>query len=100
VVSRDSIRIALNYAELNDLDVFAVDVQNPYLQAPSSEKHYIIYGKESGLENEERVAIIKRALYGGKTAGREYWLHMRTMMEHMKFTLFKADADVWMCPAS
>jgi hypothetical protein len=40
----------------NDLDVFAADVQNAYLQAPSFEKHYIICGKEFGLENEGRVA--------------------------------------------
>jgi hypothetical protein len=52
VVSRDSVRIALTYAALNDLDFFAADVQNAYLQAPSSEKHYIICGKEFGLENE------------------------------------------------
>jgi hypothetical protein len=53
VVSRDSVRIALTYAALlNDLDVFAADVQNAYLQAPSSEKHCIICGKEFGLENE------------------------------------------------
>jgi hypothetical protein len=80
VVSRDSVRIALTYAALNDLDVFAADVQNAYLQAPSSEKHYIICGKDFGLENEGRVAIIKRALYSGKAAGRDYWLHMRSMM--------------------
>ena len=46
VVSRESVRIALTYAALNGLDVFAVDVQNAYLQAPSSEKHYVICGDE------------------------------------------------------
>ena len=100
VVSRDSVRIALTYAALNGLDVFAADVQNAYLQAPSSEKHYIICGKEFGIENEGRVALIRRALYGGKLAGRDYWLHMRSMMEHMQFTSCKADADVWMRPAT
>ena len=51
VVSRDSVRIALTYAALNNLDVCACDIQNAYLQAPSSEKHYIICGPEFGLEN-------------------------------------------------
>jgi hypothetical protein len=37
-----SVRIALTYAALNNLDMFAADVQNSYLQVPSSEKHYII----------------------------------------------------------
>ena len=34
VVSRESIRIALTYAALNGLDVFAGDIRNAYLQAP------------------------------------------------------------------
>jgi hypothetical protein len=100
VVSRDSVRIALTYAALNELDVFAADVQNAYLQAPSSEKHYVICGKEFGIENEGRIALIRRALYGGKSAGRDYWLHMRSCMEYLKFTSCKADADVWMRPAT
>ena len=44
VVSRESVRIALTYAALNDISVTAADIQNAYLQAPSSEKHYIICG--------------------------------------------------------
>ena len=35
VVSRDSVRIALTLAALNDLDVQCADVQNAYLKAPS-----------------------------------------------------------------
>ena len=31
VVSRESVRIALTYAALNDLDVVAADIQNAYL---------------------------------------------------------------------
>jgi hypothetical protein len=62
--------------------LLAADVQNAYLQAPSSENHYIICGREFGLENEGRVALIRRALYGGKSAGRDYWLHMRSRLGH------------------
>ena len=32
VVSRENVRIAFTYAALNELDVFAADVQNAYLQ--------------------------------------------------------------------
>jgi len=42
IVSRDSVQIAFTYAAMNDLEVCAADIQNAYLQAPSSEKHYII----------------------------------------------------------
>ena len=38
VVSRDSVRIAFLYAALNDLKVFACDIQNAYLTAKCREK--------------------------------------------------------------
>ena len=69
VVSRESVRIAFTYAALNGLDVCAADIHNAYLQAPSSQKDFIICGPEFGLENVGRVALIHRALYGGKAAG-------------------------------
>jgi hypothetical protein len=69
VVSRESVRIAFTYAALNGLDVFAADIRNAYIQAPSSCKDYIICGPEFGIENIGRVALIWRALYGGKTSG-------------------------------
>ena len=99
VVSRESVRIALTYAALNDLDVFAGDIRNAYLQAPSSQKDYIICGPEFGLENVGRVALIHRALYGGKTAGRDFRNHLRSCMRHLDFISCPADPDVWMRPA-
>ena len=96
VVSRESVRIMLTYAAVHGLNVFAGDIRNAYLQAPTSEKHYIICGPEFGLENEGRVGLIKRALYGGKVAGRDFWYHLRSAMESMGFTPSKGDPDVWM----
>ena len=51
VVSCESVRIALLYAALNGVDVIAGDIQDAYLQAPSSEKDYVVCGLEFGLEN-------------------------------------------------
>ena len=99
VVSRESVRIAFTYAALNDLDVFAADVRNAYLQAPSSQKDYIICGPEFGLENVGKVALIHRALYGGKSAGRDFRNHLRSCMRHLDFVSCPADPDVWMRPA-
>ena len=99
VVSRDSVRIAFTYAALDGLDVCAADIQNAYLQAPSSQKHYIICGPEFGLENVGKAALIHRALYGGKTAGRDFRNHLRACMRHLDFTSCPADPDVWMRPA-
>ena len=96
VVSRESVRIAFTYAALNGLDIAAADVKYAYLQAPTSEKHYIICGSEFPLELQGKVAVIKRALYGGKKAGSDYWKHMRTCMNHLGFEPCEADPDVWM----
>ena len=100
VVSRESVRIAFTYASLMGLDVCACDIQNAYLQAPSSEKHYIICGPEFGLDNVGKRAKIIRALYGGKSAGADYWRHVRAAMAEMGFESCKADPDVWFRPAT
>ena len=76
VVSRESVRIAFTYAALNGLPVRAADTQNDYLQAPASEKHYVICGPELGLENIGKIAVIVRALYGGKSANTDFWRHV------------------------
>jgi hypothetical protein len=99
VVSRDSVRIAFTYAALNGVDVWAADIRNAYLQAPSSQKDYIICGPEFGLENIGKVALIRRALYGGKSAGKDFRNHLRSCMRHMNFVSCPADPDVWMRPA-
>ena len=99
VVSRESVRIAFTYAALNGLDVFAADIRNAYLQAPSSQKDYVICGPEFGIENIGRVALIHRALYGGKSAGKDFRNHLRSCMRHLHFESCLADPDVWMRPA-
>ncbi len=96
VVSRESVRIALTYAALNGVDVLAADIQNAYIQAPSPQKDYIICGAEFGLENVGKSALICRALYGGKTAGRDFRNHFRECMDHLGFKSCRADPDVWM----
>ena len=100
VVSRDSVRIALTYAALNELPVTAADVQNAYLQAPSSEKHYVICGNEFGAEHFGKKALIRRALYGGKLAGRDFWAHLRSCMKFLGFHSSQGDSDVWMRAAT
>ena len=68
VVSCESVRIALTYADLNDLDVIVVNICHVNLQAPPLECHYVKCGLEFGLEHKGEREVIKRALYGGKTS--------------------------------
>ncbi len=58
VVSRESIMIVLTYAGFLRLPVICGEIKNAYLQAPSSEKHFIVCGPEFGTENVGRVALI------------------------------------------
>ena len=83
VVARDSIWIALHYVSLNELEVKVVDVRNAYLQASSSEKNYIVCNDDFGIENRGTVVLIRHALYGGKLAGHNYWVHMRKCMKKL-----------------
>ena len=96
VVSRESIRILLTHAALHGVPVMAADIRNAYLQAPTSEKHFVICGPEFGIDNAGKKALITRALYGGKTAGRDFWHHLRSCMKFLGFESSRADPDVWM----
>ena len=91
VVSRESVRIDFTYAALNDADVWDCDIQNTYLQAPTTEKHYVICVQEFGLENVEKIAVIHRATHGGKSASRDFRIHLRSYMEHLGLTACLAD---------
>ena len=75
------------------------DIRNVYLHSPTSQKHYIICGPEFGLENVGKVAIMNRAVYGGKTSGRVLRNHLSSCMQFLNFTSCPADPDVWMRPA-
>jgi hypothetical protein len=48
------------------------------------------------VENEGKVALIHRAHYGGKFAGRDFRNHLRSCMHHTGFKSCSADPDVWM----
>ena len=99
VVSREIVHVALTCATLNDLPIYACDIQNTDLQDPSSEKYYVVCSPEFGLENAGKHEMIVRGFYGGKSAGADYWRHVRSAMEDMGFSSCKADPDVWLRPS-
>ena len=61
-------------------------------------KNFIYCGEEFGLEHADNVALIRRALYGGKAAGRDFWNHLGSCMEHIHFKSIRDDPDVWILP--
>ena len=98
VVSRDSVRIALLVASLNELEVLACDIQNAYLTADCREKIYIIAGPEFGSE-EGSIMVIRKALYGLKSSGAAFRAHLAETLYDLNYLPSKADPDVWIRPA-
>jgi len=94
VVSRESVRIAFMIAALNDLEIFAADVENAYLNAPCREKIWTRAGKEFG-SNEGWIMNIVRALYGLKTSGAAWRATFAEKFMEMGYKSSKVDPDVW-----
>jgi len=95
VVSRETVRIALTVAALNDLEAKVGDVENAYITAPVAEKVWTVCGPEFGQDAGKR-AVIVRALYGLKTAGAAFRAHLASFMRQMGYTSCKADPDLWL----
>jgi hypothetical protein len=97
VVSRDSVRILLTIAALNDLDVLACDIQNAYLTAPCREKIWFKAGPEFG-EEQGCIFIVRGALYGLKSSGAAFRTFLANHLHKLGFRSSLADPDVWMRP--
>ena len=98
VVARDSVRICLTIAALNELEILAADVENAYLTAPCKEKVWIRAGPEFGTM-EGKVLIIRKALYGLKSSGASFRAFLAEQLDDIGFKSSIADPDVWMRPA-
>jgi hypothetical protein len=99
MVSRESVRIALLVAALNDLDVMGADILNAYLSARTTENIWTILGAEWGADA-GHLALIIMALYGLKSSGATYRNHLASYLrKELKFHSCLADPDVWLCLA-
>jgi hypothetical protein len=93
VVSRESVRIALTLAALNDLEVKMVDIENAYLTAPIAEKLWCILGPEFGQDAGNK-SLIMRALYGFKSTGVAFRNHLAECMKHVGWKSCRANRDL------
>ena len=94
VVSLRGLRIAIFIAELNGLQVWATDVGNAYLEAPTQEKVYII----GGTEFRDRVGhtmLIRKALYGLRSSGLRWWDRCFEILVSLGFQANLAEDDIW-----
>ena len=93
-VSRETVRIALTLAALNDLEVKTADIQNAYLTAPCHEKVWTKLGPEFG-EDAGKRAVIVRALYGLGGSGASFVHLLANCMRHLGYKPCLADPDLW-----
>jgi hypothetical protein len=93
VVSRESVRIALTLATLNDLDVKMANIENAYLTAPITENVWTVLGPEFG-DDAGKCALIMRSLYGMKSADAAFRNHLAECMKDLGWSPCRADRDL------
>ena len=99
VVSRDSVHLAFLIAGLNNLDVLVGDVMNVYLNAPCRERIWFEGQTETG-EDQGKVLIVTRALYGLKSLGAAWRADLAATLHDIGFTSTQTDPDVWIRSAN
>jgi hypothetical protein len=95
VVSLRGIRMLIFLAELNQLETWATDIGNAYLEAETSEKLYIIAGPEFGIR-EGHTLVIFKALYGLRTSGLRWHERLSIVLRSLGFEPCKAEPDIWL----
>ncbi|KAL7520463.1 hypothetical protein ACHAWF_000276 [Thalassiosira exigua] len=80
VLSRETVRLALLLASLNDLEVKAADIMNAYITAPVTEKIWTVLGPEFGED-----AVCRRCLQRA---------HLASAMRAMGYESCRADPDL------
>jgi len=89
------VHIALLLAVLNDIDIWAADVLNAYITAPCHEKIWTTLGQEF-CDDYGKKAIVVRALYGLKSSGAAFRLHLAGCMCELGYMSCPADPDLWL----
>lgn len=94
VVSRDSVRLMLMLAAMNDVPLLSADIGNAYLNATCRERIWIVAGPEFG-NLQGKVLLIEKALYGLKSSGAAWRAMLRETLLEMEFVDTVADHDVY-----
>ena len=96
VVSIRGVRIVAFLAELNDLELWQTDIGNAYLEAETSEKNCILAGPEFGEHRCNHFLIIRKALYGLRTSGKQWHIRFAACLKELGFKPSLAEPDIWM----
>ena len=94
---RETVRIALMIAALNDLEVKISDIKNAFLAAPCAETINMFLGPEFG-EDQGKTAVIVHALYGLARTGVSFWNQLADCMHHPGYNSCLVDPNLWHKP--
>jgi Reverse transcriptase (RNA-dependent DNA polymerase) len=95
VVSLRGFRLVLFLAELNELQLWATDIGNAYLEVYTSKKVYIIAGPKFG-DREGHILVISMALYGIGSSGARWHDRFTDCIRELGFFPCKAEPDICM----
>ena len=97
VVSLRSLRMVAFLFQLNDLEIWGVDVGNAYLEAYTDPNLCITVGPEF-KELQVHLLIMIKTLHGTRSGGARWHDRLSDILQELKSKPSKADPDVWMRP--
>jgi hypothetical protein len=94
IVSLRGLQLIVFFSELNELETWATDIGNAYLETETKEKVYIVAGPEFG-ELEGYVHVVHKTLCGLRTRGKRWSERLADCLREMGFEQCKAEPDIW-----
>ncbi|KAL7485124.1 hypothetical protein ACHAW6_015142 [Cyclotella cf. meneghiniana] len=95
IVSRETVRIGLLLAALNNVDIWATDILNAYITAPCCKKIWSTLGGEFDADCGRKVIVVQ-ALYWLKLSGAAFQAHVAGCMQEMGYSSCPSNTDLWL----
>ena len=94
IVSRYSVSIALNIADINGIDILSCKIQNTYLTAECREKIWTQADPEFGSDA-GTIMIVRMTLYGPKSSIAAFCAHLAETLNEIGFLSTKGEPGGW-----
>ena len=96
IVLQNKIRNELTYSVLNNINILADEIRNVYLQVPSSENNFILFGTKCFLNHVDKSALIFHTIYVREVSRKHFWNNLTGFMKYLGLDSIHSDTDVWM----
>jgi hypothetical protein len=99
VCKATTVRILFTVADILDHEIFQMDIDCAYLNAPLSEEVYVKLPPEMVGKDGQEIYRLNKALYGLKQAGHEWYGTLRSTLEKLGWIRSKVDECLFSRPA-